>query len=441
MNRMNKIVENFNVRLNDINNDPWESKGSKIEKKNTVIDTTSQGIANLFETPEQFMSEAQTNPSIAGAIESYVKSGGKVENIISKIKPTQDVGNMSTGDYLSSIDNADNSPVSQEVEQDLFPEREIAQKEIMRVNNVPEEEAGRYFGTAEEIGILENNRTLARERARLLERKLKDDKATLREKAEYEIEKNNAELEADKNEMEQNRLNAKNYLTGMLAKLGALTTTGVAPEAFTVLDFKYQQQKQKLETAVAYRNRKIEVELKDRINSLESDTEDNILRIREDLSKDEDTVAKEIVKLRRSADDEISKITMTYAKELRGNKEKYIKEQKSANEKYVREYQSLVSKGYNEEQISDILGGNVAGKSEQDTQSRWNSIDEMPTDLRDKIIDDVVMKRASIQQLYKTYPNISRGVLNGIFNRFARAEETQLKSEKTDDSEIVNPFK
>lgn len=405
-----KTVEKFKLALDDINNDPFLSSGSKTDKQKSYFESTAIDIAKNFGSKEDFMANYQNNPEIQKSLQAFIAAGGSIDQITSKISDNENKmiidsrknavqglmdqgitdpetildyvnfdeqgnqvgdftieevqsymnGDKSTTDFLASL-GEDATPQARAAEEALIPERQATQDQIVALANIPEQYKKLYFGTPEELGILAQKKANAEEAKRILEEKEADEKTTLREKAQFEIEKNAAEMANAIATIEENRLTAKNYMTAKLAKLGALQTTGNAPLAIATLDQKYQQQKANTEAIYRNKARSIEISLGEALNKTENDTDEEILKIKQDLTKSSDDVAKEILKAELASQKEIMQLRTTYATKLRQEVDKYTKEAKTAAEKYTKEYISLASKGFDVKSIEAILAGNPQG--------------------------------------------------------------------------------
>ena len=384
-----KTYEGFNAKLQDTQNDPWTSKGTKKDKMAGLYESTAAEFAKLFDSPESFDSALTSNADLAAGMEAFKRAGGDLNSIRSRIganmtqqqqtdtqlaaiqgivdqgitDPEEIAAAMneagrasgqnsgftgsevmrlmsgsseqSTADYLAGLaDPLDlGTPAEAEAFKSLIPERELAQDQIMRLANVPQQYKDLYFGTPEQMGVLQEKRIQAEEQKKILERREKSDERNLRAVANLTIEKNNADLAIEEAQIEENRLAARNYATGQLAKLGALNTTGAATVKLATIEQKYQQQAQQMRSATRFANQRIELKLKDDVSNVEIDTDEKILDLQGDLTKDREEVLKEVQKLEASAWDKIYSISDKAAGELRTQKEKYVKEAKTLAEK------------------------------------------------------------------------------------------------------------
>lgn len=375
-----EILEGFNTKMKDAMNNAWNSVGTKQEKSKGILEATANEYARLFTDPAQFDEAYNTNQEFRSNIDAFAKSGGDKNAIKGRIKaPVSVLGyrdnpdgsttnflsdgqrsdvryqenddgtvtavEQSTTDYLSSLGlqaPAGATAYQSKAYETLLPERELAQKEIMRTAGIPEKYKDLYFGTPEQVGILQQKRIQAEESKKILERKAKQDAADLKAQARFAIDRNNADLEIAEAEIEENRLAAKNYMTGMLAKLGALNTTGEAPVAIAKLEQKYQQQSLKIRNDVKFKNREIGVKLTDAVNDIEIKRDEDILAVRADLTKDEETAMKEIFNLEKAADERIYSITDKASSEMRAQVEKYRLKAEQDSKEYITKQESLM---------------------------------------------------------------------------------------------------
>lgn len=344
-----RAVDNLGFALNDITNSPFNGKTSKLNKTQGLIESTSKQLAKLFKTPEEFNQAYTTNQTFKDAIDQFQKFGGKADLVTGAIttpvtEPAE--GTKTTAQFLADIKNPNaNQDAQQNAINELIPERDVDQAEIARLAGIPNQMRKLYMGDEETIGILQQKQLDAQEEIRISEQEEKDEKASLKAKAKYAIAKNKAEVKLESAKIEENRLAAKNYMTGYLAKLGALNTTGAAGLAIQTLDTKYEIRKNELETNAKYANQELELNLTSDINKVETDTDREILKIQSDLTKTTEEVFKEVNKVQQASDKEIYNITAGYTKTFREQTAKFTKEIKDAAEKYAKDFAKTAGSG------------------------------------------------------------------------------------------------
>jgi hypothetical protein len=342
----NATANRFQMALDSGTKNPWKYNSDPQAGKQSILESYSSQFAKDFASPQEFYDNLSSNPELQKSLDSYFKSGGtpamianKIQVVTNDIVPEQD-----TATYLDKI-QAQNTPEGMKALMSLSPEKQLAQEEIMRQTGMAKELQDLYFGTPEKKGILEQQMEQAKEEKKLIERKQLAEEKNLRQQAQYEIDKNDADAKFAAAEIELNRLNAKNYMTGKLASLGALITTGAAPLALAKLDQSYQQQKQVLDSKLSFANRDIQIKLTKGISDLELERDADIQSINEDLSKSEADIRKEIFKTQQKAADDIYNITSKYAGQLRTQTDKYIAESKANADKYNSNFMLLAGKG------------------------------------------------------------------------------------------------
>lgn len=355
--KTSKRISDFQLRLNDINNDSWSSSGTKKDKITAELNSTAKDIADMYDSPEAITNAYYNNENVKKAIDSYIQAGGSDQMILDKFaeKQTQPAGKtMSTSDYLASL----NGSTAQQPTQDSgytepvpspytqSPNSKLIQDEIARESNIPDDLRKLYFGDEQQTGLLQQRINQEKERIKLIEEKLDNQRDDLRAQANYQIDKNNAELEVAKSEIEQKRLNAKNYITGMLSKLGALITTGAAPVAIATLDQKYEQQKMDAEQKVNFANREIRNKLRNAINEVDDRANELKQKAREDLSKDQEDVLKEINKAERDASKRIFDLSVRFNNEIKKNNDAYKADATTLAENYTKTFMQLVGGGF-----------------------------------------------------------------------------------------------
>lgn len=339
-----KATDNFQIRLNDIKNTPFSGIGTKTDAMGTQLLSTANELSKNWTSTENFLKDFTTNPEVQKNLQSYFDAGGTKEKIIQNIEQNiqPDLSNVSqtTADYMATL-----TPTQKQVFETIAPEYQTTQQEIMRQHNIPKELQNVYFGTPDKIGILEKQILEAKEAKRIIEQKEIDEKTNFEAKAKLLKDKNNADVNIQLGNIEKNRLSAKNYMTGMLAKLGALNTTSASADALTILDEKYQAQSTELQSKLTYTNTGLDLDLNNDLNTLKNNVDEKINTIEQDLSKDSNDIIKEILKEKQNSDKEIYQLTSKYQTLFRTQTEKYIKEAKTLAEKNIKDSSQILSGG------------------------------------------------------------------------------------------------
>lgn len=338
--KTDKLFKEFKLSVDNIQNEPWSSTGTKRDKVNNLLQATSTEIVNTYDTPKAFGNALQSNPELQAGVDTFIKNGGTPNDILTKFneKNVSTTGNnMPTPEFLNKVKD-DTAVVNNMVPSDVLTQNRIAQ-----VSKIPDDAKKAYFGDANTGGLIEQRINVAKENVTLLERKIANEEKNLRNRANLEIQKNNEELAIAKDTVEKNRLNAKNYMTAQLAKLGALNTTSAAVEAVTILDQKYQQQSSTLERKVNLANREIEIRLQDSINQIESRGQEAIQSVKEDLSKDMKDMQKEIAKLQHDSDKEVYNLSMKLNSQMKKNNLNYSTTAEANASQYTKDFLALVS--------------------------------------------------------------------------------------------------
>jgi len=341
-------LNDFQFKLGESQNDPFKSRTAKQNESKAIIESFNDRFAKNFQSMDDF-NNAVDNPAFKGIFDQYQQAGGDVNDIASRISSPvtavapgemNQLGQMqTTEDYLGAIDTQS----KQKALESLIPEQRIAQQEIAFNQGITEKFMNAYFGTEDQVGFVQQQRKQAEESIKILERKAKLDQRNARAQVDLAIQRNAADLQVASSKIEENRLAAKNYMTGQLAKLGALKTTGAAPQAIATLEQKYQQQAQELQSAYSVRNQDLELSLNEEVDRISITRDTDINELRGDLSKSEEDVWKEVFKMQNAADKETFNILGKYAKDFRSQTEKYEKEATRLAEKNAKDFASIAS--------------------------------------------------------------------------------------------------
>jgi hypothetical protein len=365
------IVNNFQLRLDDLNNNLLESKGTKEENKQIMLESTASELARLFPSRPDLLNQYNANPEVKTILDKYISAGGSLDNVATKIPNANQIqmtGDQSTDQYLQALNSVEFN-ARQDAIESLAPEKAVYQAEIMRVAGIAKEFENLYFGTEERMGILDRQRIEAEETAKIADRKIEAEKDSARAMMQYNTDKYNAELSVAKATTERNRQAAKNYMTAQLAKLGALKTSGAAPEALGILEQKYQEQAQQLETQYTFAIRDLDIKYNKYITDLEIERDETRQKISQNLSKSEDDIYKELTKLNQATQKELLTQAGKYATLLRTQTDKYKKEAEASAKKNVSDMEEIMSEYKFREIIpsTGIGGQNVTGATRTPT--------------------------------------------------------------------------
>lgn len=358
LNRTQKAIDRFGLAVDEISNDPFEHPDLKTDSQQNAVDITSRDLGKLFQSSEELYNAYNTNQAFKDTMDSFIQKGGSLEGVAKNITiPVAGQDVQGTDSFLANLRNQQANQEAQEIAlNELAPESAIAQQEIARIANIPDDLANLYFGDEKTIGILEMRQKQAEEEAALIREQEKDAKRTARDRADLQMDRNDSEVKAQRATIEQNRLRAKNYMTAQLAKLGALKTTGSAPLQLEILEQKYTQQTQVLETAYDFASREIKIGLQETLDGIENKSTEIILSLQEDLTLDAEKMTKEVLKAQQAAEKETYKITEQYARRLRERTTKYTADLKKAAEKYAKEFAKNASGGIDLAKLAGQLG-------------------------------------------------------------------------------------
>lgn len=384
-----KVADKFGLFLNETKKSSWDSLGTKSDKMASLMESTAGEFGKNWNSVDEMNIDYNSNPSIKNALDQFVANGGTLEQIMSKIQANQQQAQPYTvqqGDTLNTISARTGKSVQEimalnpqitdpnliqagsalnlganvqdstsylaEMRKNVItdpeallklPQDKLLQNEIARQANIPEQWKDYYLGTPEKMGVFELEKAQKQAQLDLIEEKLADDKRVYKEKAKLQIDKIRAEMDMALAETETNRLKAKNYMTGLLAKLGALNTTGAAGEALVKLDQKYEEMKVNTRAKYTMAIRELEIEMNEGIDEIENGYADKANKIREDLTKSASDITKELMKLELDSQSKIYSLSTSYAKLLQTQKEKQAKALKASADQYVTEFKSIVS--------------------------------------------------------------------------------------------------
>lgn len=334
-----KKFNDFIFALDDINNDPFK-KAERKDLREAKINSFTKELGGLFNSTEEFQAALQ-NPDFQNTLQQLEQQGISATDIEANIRAPQygqNIGEQTIDSYLGAIDTQQ----EQLAMQALMPEKQIAQDEINFEQGIAEQYREYYWGTEDQVGLVERQRQEAEESIKLLERREKQEKDNAKAQARLASERYDFELQKTKAEVEKNRLAAKNYMTNHLAKLGALKTTGKAGEALVKLDMDYQKQAQELDTEYSFAKKELDNKLNETLSNIDLETDEAILEIKSDLSKSEEDIWKEIVNIQQNADRKTFEIADNFARDFRSQTDEYRKELEKKAKDYSKNFANTI---------------------------------------------------------------------------------------------------
>jgi len=405
------IENDFQFKLKDITNDPFKSKGSVEIASKANMKLHEQKVSDLFESAEDFEAAYNSNPEFAESMDKFQSMGMDMNAIAAGIKPKQTVEQHTGGNLqdLATYQSIGNSASEQKAFNSLIPEGQLAADQIQKLANIPKNYMDVYMGTPGMIGVYEEKRLQAVEEKRILEQQAENAEDNARAEAKLQQRRADLDYDIESSQIETNRLNAKNYMTGMLAKLGALNTTGKAPEALATLEQKYQVQAQQLRSEYKFNKQSLDIKLDNYVNEIDTKLDNAVLGLEADLTNDKEKIYKEILKLQNKADSDIYKLQAQFAKSYRSQLEKYRKKASTNSKTYIKTMGSIASQ-YDVESVNSIM-------------------------IRDMTFEEFLAHRQEEEQITFTQP--ARDELREEFNAIKNDNSSNDYSSLTQNSQMV----
>lgn len=349
-----KLFDAFNVGLKSATS-PWNTDKDKAENKNRLIEDTSLQLSQLFDSPATFDSMYSGNSEFKKLMDSYSKQGGSIDAVRNKIVGSQPENASIEGNPLSQDSSLLKTPALPRVETDNEMLKDYAQgtnDQIEQLAGVPEQMRQFYFG---DTGYFTKIRQDAEANLASLEESYKTiEKNT---EADYKANVQRAELEAEKQfaEIEEARVDSKNYMTGMLAKLGALTTTGEAPASLARLETKYKAMATNVKASLASAKSTLAGQKASAIAQLQQQKLASIQQIRSDVTKSSYEVQRELMNLEIGTKEKIGNIIQDFNKESYTLDKEALQEAQKLKLEYDKMYYKTASGGAT---VGGVYGAN-----------------------------------------------------------------------------------
>lgn len=365
LDNIKKSTDYLMSSLNEVKNNPWSTSQDKTMQIKSLVNNATAEYAKMFNTPEDFIKAYQTDPAFTNAMKSYINAGGTVADVSKRIaaQTAMDLpSQQSTAEYLAATKYRPQAV--DQAEAALTGERSATIDEINRLAKVPQEYRDLYYGTPEAIGYFTKVKEEADATIANLNKAYEQTKQSTSEQFDLEISRQRAQADRDVADLEEKRLQSKNYLIGKLANIGALTTSGEAPKALSDLDARYESSKTSVRNSFNTNQATLVSKKNQAINELDTDLQDKISKIESSVDKTELEIEKEIQSVTEKSEEKKKAAIDKYNSASRTVYRQYLNEANKNAKDYVKEYYKTVSGGISNKYISSLTGTikNAKGK-------------------------------------------------------------------------------
>ena len=357
INKTNDLLGETKFKLNETTSDSWNSKQSVENKTKAVIEMAEQNLAKNFETPEDFNQAYNSNAQIRNTVDELAALGLDPMKVASQIAPTPSLSNQfgqANIQDMATFLNVDDATELKAFDS-MIPEGELAINQIQEIAEIPQEYLDIYMGTEEQIGILGIKVKEKQQELKILEREASLNEENMEEQANLAKSRYSLKFDIESTQIEENRLVAKNYMAGALAKLGALKTTGAAPQAMATLESKYQMQAKNLSLEYKLNKQAVDLKLDQAMDEISIGLERESLKLQSELTLEKEDIYLEVFKLQKESQEDSFRVMNSFAKSYRSQLEKYKKAARKASEDYIAKATETVS-DYDVNGMSEQLG-------------------------------------------------------------------------------------
>lgn len=330
---LSNTLSTLDSSLTGIKSNPWD-KYSKQGDVLSVANSAIQKSVSGYQSVEEFTQAYNTDANIKASVDKVMAQTGKtLADFTAQIQPVTNglVSNQEVGNYLVNIKNT--------------PEALRAQAEITNKQIVQESE---HLNSTDKMAydILAQSKLESQALIEQMERNEMRKDAQVREKSQWMMDKNRAEMEIADADIEQSRIAGKKNLTEFLAKIGALRTDGGAVLGLETLEQRYQAQRQSSRQKYMLANREIQMNMNSDLNDIENRMDENILKINMDLNKSEREVAMDSMKLRYEFQKDALTIQSKWQDKIQSERDKATARAEKDSKDYYSQYYTL--SGWNE---------------------------------------------------------------------------------------------
>lgn len=372
----NTISKNntIGVKTSDIGAKTWGDNlsGNEFTGQNTI--SYPKQVANLFQDFKTADDWFNNDPEGKVAKADLEKKGYTVQDVLQNIstktngiKPPQtwseydaEIQKLSLGDQKEYIDYMNSKVVginpaivdTKGMSSELKTMAEAQNKMIIEQSKFLNEQQ-KMTWTNSYLDSIE-----AEKEIRVAEEMLLKRETAIEDRLNFNTKKMKAEMKAQEAEDEKARINGMNYMSGYLAKIGALDVSSSAAFGLNALETKYQEQKSANRQKYLFAIEEMELDANDKINNLRYDLEKSKLEISRDLTKDERQVRADMFKLNYDYKIDALKVNTNYQEKLMEMKEKQKSDSTDLSEKWIKD-------------LFDLSGWNQFNIMDEDYQNTW----------------------------------------------------------------------
>ena len=376
-------LANFKKATNLIISQPWyseDTKDAELEKTRKLY--TDKAVKELKSLAMYNASDLKT---FIPQLQAMAQQGFKMTDINKTIK---DIAEQTMSPVRPEIESWSERYIKPEIlaqaKQGLQPYGQALSAQQQQLQAMPQEYKDLYFGTLTQRGEQEQLKTQAEQQKTNLISQIASEKTQLLETNNLANTALDIEKTSQLQDIEEQRQQSKNYLAGTLAKMGALTTTGVGADSLSQLDLKYQTLKTNIQTKTTQIKEERRVTYEKLLRDIDIKQTETIQSIDNDLSKTDFEKRKEIFKIETDADNEINKLNLKYLDKVSETEINALKEYKTLSATFIKNWFTTVSGGQQTQLLGQIMPKILNYQKEQ--QAIKNTKEKLTIALKQKAL-------------------------------------------------------
>lgn len=352
--KLDKITQDYLTETGTTADNAWLSPESKTIKAKQLQGSYTKKATDELRKLIQYSPDA-INKFIP-QLQQMAKAGFKMTDIQKTIKDLSTGALEPVKPQLESYYERYMKPeVVAQYQQPLEQYKTQLYPQIQQLQALPQEMRDLFYGTPEKQGQLAQLKQEAETQKQQINAQIASRKTSLAESSDLAISQLNNDLNSQKADIALKGQRAKDYLTGQLAKMGALNTTGASANAISELNADYDRMG--VETQQNYNNALSQNKMKynDLLNDLIDRRDAAIANIDAQVNKSEGTKNKEISDLEIKIFDKVGDLNMKLLdKNMEVNKTALIEAKKQSAE-FVKNYFNIVSGGTQQQLLNQVM--------------------------------------------------------------------------------------
>jgi len=351
---LEKTIKAWQAEIKRISENPWltedqkNEEQEKINKKygDLIVDTSTQFLTAFPEASPQIQKQLQDMARAGFSYDEINKIATKITQ--QALIPYQSYIKQFATRYLQPI-------YEKQYMETLEPLTKFVEEQRKALEQIPQLWKEYYYGGEDKKGYIQQLKEEAELKKKQLEEQIENEKTDLKNFFDLSKQYLQADLDRQLATLEEQKTGAQRYLTGYLAKLGALNTSGQAINAIATLNAKYDRQISDVKTKYNLMLQQKELTYLQQLRRLDEKLEEAKAKISSDVSKTEQEIAEKLFDLETKIIEKKSSLVSKWIDKYIDTQRTAIKEAKAYTADYIKDWFNYASTQYQTQLLENVL--------------------------------------------------------------------------------------